>query len=33
MGHIDIQTTQIYAKMLTSTIVKEMEKMGKVSKD
>ena len=33
MGHTDIQTTQIYAKMLTSTIVKEMEKMGKVRND
>ena len=33
MGHTDIQTTQIYAKMLTSTLVKEMEKMGKVKKD
>ena len=25
MGHTDIQTTRIYAKMLTSTLVKEME--------
>ncbi len=33
MGHTNIQTTQIYAKMLTSTIVKEMGKMGKVRKD
>ena len=33
MGHTDIQTTQIYAKMLTSTIVKEMEKMGKIRND
>ncbi len=32
MGHTDIQTTQIYAKMLTSTIVKEMEKMGKINR-
>jgi len=30
LGHTNIQTTQIYAKMLTSTIVKEMEKMGRV---
>ncbi|HUS85674.1 MAG TPA: site-specific integrase [Bacteroidales bacterium] len=30
LGHTDLKTTQIYAKMLTSTIVKEMEKMGKV---
>jgi len=33
LGHTDIKTTQIYAKMLTSTIVKEMEKMGRVRKD
>jgi len=33
MGHTNIKTTQIYAKMLTSTIVKEMEKMGRVRKD
>jgi len=33
MGHTDIKTTQIYAKMLTSTIVKEMKKMGRVRKD
>jgi integrase/recombinase XerD len=31
LGHTDIQTTQIYAKMLTSTITKEMEKMGKLT--
>jgi site-specific recombinase XerD len=30
LGHTDLKTTQIYAKMLTSTVVKEMEKMGKV---
>lgn len=30
IGHTDLKTTQIYAKLLTSTIVKEMEKMGKV---
>jgi integrase/recombinase XerD len=30
LGHNDLKTTQIYSKMLTSTIVKEMEKMGKV---
>jgi len=33
MGHTDIQTTQIYAKLLTSTIVKEMQKMGRTRKD
>ena len=33
LGHTDIQTTQIYARMLTSTIVREMEKMGKVRND
>ncbi len=33
LGHTDIQTTQIYAKMLTSTIVREMAKMGKVRND
>jgi len=33
LGHTDIKTTQIYAKMLTSTMVKEMEKMGRVRKD
>jgi len=30
LGHTDIKTTQIYAKMLTSTIIREMEKLGKV---
>ena len=30
LGHTDLKTTQIYAKMLISTIVKEMEKMGKI---
>jgi site-specific recombinase XerD len=33
LGHTGIHTTQIYAKLLTSTIVKEMEKMGKTRKD
>jgi integrase/recombinase XerD len=30
LGHADLKTTQIYAKMLLSTIVKEMEKIGRV---
>ena len=33
LGHTDLQTTQIYAKMLTSTVVKEMGKMGNVKND
>ncbi len=33
LGHTDIQTTQIYARMLTSTVVREMAKMGKVRND
>jgi len=28
LGHTDIRTTQIYAKMMTNTIVKEMQKMN-----
>jgi len=30
LGHKDIHTTMIYAKMLTKTLVREMEKMGRV---
>ena len=30
LGHTDIRTTQLYAKMMTPTIIKEMEKFGKI---
>lgn len=33
LGHKDIHTTQIYATMLTSTLARKMEKMGRVRND
>ena len=33
LGHQDLRTTQIYAKMMTSTVIKEMNKMSEAFKE